>query len=148
MQPKLIKSQADYQAALARIEEIFDSSPGTAEGDELELLSKLVEIYEEEQFPMDLPDPVSAIRFRMEQQGLKNKDMTRYFGSASKVSEVLSGQRGLSMTMIRNLVDGLNIPAEVLIGRPGAVLKPTATVAEFRHYPLAQMIKRGSRNAR
>lgn len=101
MKLRIIKTEADHEEALARIEEIFDAKPGTAEGNELELLSLLVEKYEEEVFPIDLPDPVSAIRFRMEQQGLRNKDLVPYIGSASKVSEVLSGQRNLSLTMIR-----------------------------------------------
>ena len=118
MKPKIIKTEAEHAEAMARVEEIFDAKPGTPEGDELELLTMLVEQYENEAFPIDLPDPVAAIRFRMEQQGLKNKDVVRFFGSASKVSEVLSGQRSLSLTMIRNLADGLKIPAEVLIGKP------------------------------
>jgi len=113
--PKIIKSEADHTAALARIEAIFDAVPGTPNGDELELLSLLVERYEDQAFPMDLPDPVTAIRFRMEQQGLKAKDLVPYIGSASKVSEVLSGQRNLSLAMIRKLVNGLGIPAEVLL---------------------------------
>ncbi|MDB5390435.1 MAG: putative transcription regulator with domain [Planctomycetaceae bacterium] len=115
MQPKLIKTEADYHAALARIEEIFNAKPNTAEGDELDLLAVLVEAYEERTFPINLPDPVSAIKFRMEQQNLKPKDLVPYIGNKSKVSEVLSGRRTLSLSMIRNLATGLGIPAEVLI---------------------------------
>src|ERR1019366_5794652 len=100
MKPKIIKTEAEHAAALARIEAIFDAQTGTPEGEELELLSVLVERYEDEQYPMDLPDPLSAIKFRMEQQGLKNKDLIPYIGSPSRVSAVLSGQRGLSLTMI------------------------------------------------
>jgi HTH-type transcriptional regulator/antitoxin HigA len=123
VKPKVIKTEADYLAAMARIEEIFDAKPGTAKGDELELLLLLVEKYEEKAFPMELPDPITAIRFRMEQQKLKPKDLVPYIGSKSKVSEVLSGQRPLSLTMIRNLVTKLGIPAEVLLQKPGAKLE-------------------------
>jgi HTH-type transcriptional regulator / antitoxin HigA len=143
MKPKIIKTEAEHAEALARIEKIFEAEPGTPEGDELELLTMLVERYEDETYPMDLPDPVSAIKFRMEQQGLKNKDLIPFIGSPSKVSEVLSGQRGLSLTMIRSLVQGLGIPAEVLVGKPGAKLKPETDVAECRKYPIAEMVKRG-----
>jgi HTH-type transcriptional regulator/antitoxin HigA len=115
MKPKVIKSEAEYDAALRRIDKIFDAKPGTPRGDELELLATLVELYEKEAFPIDLPDALTAIRFRMEQQGLQAKDLIPYLGSASKVSEVLSGRRGLSLQMIRNLVEGLGIPAEVLV---------------------------------
>src|SRR4051794_3885194 len=80
MKPKIIKTEAEYKATLARVEEIFDAKPGTARGDELELLLLLVEKYEEAAFPIDLPDPVAAIRFRMEQQNLKPKDLERYIG--------------------------------------------------------------------
>ena len=115
MKPKVIKTTAQYEATLARIEEIFDAKPGTAKGDELELLVLLVETYEDKTYPIDLPDPIDALRFRMEQDGLKPKDLIPYIGSKSKVSEVLSGQRPLSLTMIRKLVAGLHFPAEVAL---------------------------------
>ena len=143
MKPKLIKTKADYEAALARIEEIFEAKPGTAAGDELDLLVTLVEIYEEKAFPVGLPTPVAAIKFRMAQQGLKAKDLIPYIGSASKVSEVLSGQRELSKTMIRNLVQGLGIPAEVLLQEPGANLPFDAALQQGRYFPIAEMVKRG-----
>ena len=114
---KILKTEAEYEAALARIEEIFEAHSNTPEGDELELLTLLVEHYEEEQFPMDLPSPIEAIRFRMEQMGLRQKDVAPLFGGEAKVSEVLSGRRALSLTMMRNLREGLSIPAEVLLGR-------------------------------
>jgi HTH-type transcriptional regulator / antitoxin HigA len=123
MKPKLIKTEADYQEALGRIEAIFDAKPNTPEGDELELLVTLVEYYEEKAYPIGLPSPVDAIRFRM-QQGLKAKDLIPYMGSASKVSEVLSGKRALSLPMIRKLVSGLGIPAEVLLQELGTELPP------------------------
>jgi HTH-type transcriptional regulator/antitoxin HigA len=115
MKPRVIKTQAQYEATLARIEEIFDARPGTAKGDELELLLLLVETYEDAAYPIDLPDPIAALRFRMEQEGLKPKDLIPYIGSKSKVSEVLNGQRPLSLTMIRKLVTGLRLPAEVAL---------------------------------
>jgi HTH-type transcriptional regulator / antitoxin HigA len=115
MKAKVIKTERDHKAALKRIEAIFDAKSGTPEGDELELLSALVELYEETVFPMNLPDPITAIKFRMEQQGLKPKDLVPFIGSASKVSEVLSGRRGLSLRMIRNLVNGLGIPPHIFV---------------------------------
>ena len=132
MNARVIKNEHDYEAALARIESIFDAAPGTLEGDELELLALLVERYEDEQFPMDLPDPIQAIRFRMEQQGLKAKDLVPYIGSASKVSEVLSGQRNLSLNMIRNLVKSLEIPANVLLREPGDVVNRNVDMLDAR----------------
>lgn len=143
MTPKIIKSADDHTAALARIEELFAAQPGTSEGDELELLCLLVEKYEEEEFPIALPDPISAIRFRMEQQGLKAKDLIPYIGSASKVSEILSGTRPLSISMIRRLVDGLNIPAEVLLRESGAKLPKNGFLAQAKQFPIGEMIKRG-----
>jgi HTH-type transcriptional regulator/antitoxin HigA len=115
MKPKVIKTQAEYKATLGRIDEIFDAKPGTAKGEELELLLLLVETYEDKAYPIDLPDPIAALRFRMEQQGLKPKDLIPNIGSKSKVSEVLSGRRPLSLTMIRKLVTGLRFPAEVAL---------------------------------
>lgn len=122
MKPKVIKTAAQYKATLARIEQIFDAQPGTARGDELELLLLLVETYEETAYPIALPDPIAALRFRMEQAGLKPKDLVPYLGSKSKVSEVLSGQRPLSLTMIRKLVTGLHLPAEVALNPTKASL--------------------------
>jgi HTH-type transcriptional regulator / antitoxin HigA len=118
MKPKVIKTEAQYRATMARIDQIFDAEPGTPKGDELELLLLLVETYENEKFPIDPPDPIAALRFRMEQQGLKAKDLIPFIGSKSKVSEVLSGRRALSLTMIRKLVEGLGLPPEVALGRP------------------------------
>lgn len=113
--PKVIKTTEEHDQALARIEELFSAKPGTPEGDELELLVLLVEAYEAEKFPIELPDAIEAIRFRMEQMNLKQKDLIPIIGSKSKVSEVLSGKRELSITMIRKIVSNLNIPAAVLL---------------------------------
>jgi len=138
MKPKVIKSEADYEAALDRIDEIIDAKLGTPEADDLELISTLVELYEKKTSPIEPPDPTSAILFRMEQQGLKPKDLVPYLGSASKVSEVLSGRRTLSLTMIRNLVDGLGIPAKSLVKRPEAKLD----LSEAQRFPIGEMVKR------
>jgi len=143
MKPKLIKNENDYEAALARIEEIFDARPDTPEGDELDLLVTLVEMYESIRFPVDLPDPIAAIRFRMEQQGLKDKDLVPFIGSRPKVSEVLSGKRQLSLSMIRKLVNGLGIPAEVLLKEPDAELASDHALAFARRFPIAEMVRRG-----
>ena len=112
---KPIKTGADYEAAVTRIEEIFDASEGTAEGDELDVLATLVAQYEDKAFPIAAPTPVAAIRFRMEQQGLSPRDLEPFLGSRSRVSEVLSGSRSLSMDMVRALHTHFGIPASVLI---------------------------------
>ena len=143
MTPKLIKTEADHAAALARLEEIFEAEPGTPEGDEAELLTTLIELFEEKSYPIDLPEPLEAIRFRMEQLGHKPKDLVPFIGSASKVSEVLAGRRGLSLSMIRNLSEGLGIPAGVLLGAAGAKIDPEHPALQGRLFPIAEMLKRG-----
>jgi HTH-type transcriptional regulator/antitoxin HigA len=120
--PKVIKTTAEHERAIARIEELFTAKPGTPKGDELELLILLVETYEAKEFPIDLPDPIEAIRFRMQQANLKQKDLIPIFGSKSKVSEVLNGKRELSLSMIRKLASELGIPTEVLLQERGAPL--------------------------
>jgi HTH-type transcriptional regulator / antitoxin HigA len=116
MKLKIIKTESDYEAALARVEKLMDAKQGTVLGDELEVLSLLIHDYEEKVFPIDKPDPLAAIRFRMTQQGLTNKDLIPFLGSRSRVSEVLSGRRSLSLKMIRALASGLRIPADILLG--------------------------------
>jgi HTH-type transcriptional regulator/antitoxin HigA len=117
---KPIRTEAEYEAALAEIEPLFDLPeeplPGTPEGDRLELLALLIEDWERKHYPVDPPDPVEAIKFRMEQQGLTVADMRPCIGPPNRVYEVLSKKRGLSLNMIRRLHDGLGIPAEALIG--------------------------------
>jgi HTH-type transcriptional regulator/antitoxin HigA len=115
MDIKPIRTQRDYKAALAQIERLFDSKPGTPDGDRLEVLATLVEAYEQQHYPMLPPDPVEAILYFMESRGLGRKDLEPYLGSRAKVSEVLNRRRPLSIEMIRRLHDGLGIPAEVLI---------------------------------
>jgi len=129
MKPRVIKTDQDYQAALARIDQIFDASPSTPKGDELELLLLLVELYEDKTYPIDLPDPIAAICFRMEQENLKPKDLIPFLGSKSKVSEVLAGQRSLSLTMIRKLAAGFGVPAVVLLQKAAPKTKPKRLVA-------------------
>lgn len=112
---KPIKSKKDYQAALARLDLIFDARPGTKEGDELEILGILIEKYEAEHFPVGLPDPIEAIKFRMEQLGYTQNDLANIFGLKSRASEILNRRRKLSLEMIRQLHDKLGIPTDVLI---------------------------------
>jgi HTH-type transcriptional regulator / antitoxin HigA len=111
-----IRTEADYEKALYRIEMLMDAEYGTLEGDELDILTTLVEHYETKHFPIPQCDPIEAIRFRMEQMGLEAKDLTPIIGSRSKVSEVLNHKRQLSISMIRNLHTQLNVPYESLIG--------------------------------
>lgn len=141
MDLKLIRTEADYEAALAELETLMDAEPGSAAYDRLELLTFLVEKYEDEHYPIELPDPVDAILFRMEQQGLTRRDMVAYLGSQSKVSEVLNRKRGLSLAMMRALHRGLGIPAEVLLQEPGKRLE--AAKYNYRDYPFSEMFKRG-----
>ncbi|MFA7257852.1 MAG: transcriptional regulator [Kiritimatiellales bacterium] len=115
MKAKIIKTEAECEAMLKRIEVLMDAAPGTPEEEELELLGLLVERYEQEHYPIDPPTPLAMIEFIMDQNNLTNADMVKYLGSPSKVSEVLSGKRALSKTMIRKLVEGLGIPAEILL---------------------------------
>lgn len=132
MKPKVIKNQTEYNVALERIAELMDAEPGTDEFDELELLAMLVDTYESKVHPVDLPDPIEAIRFRMDQSGLKPKDLVPIIGSASKVSEVLSGKRTLSISMMRNFHRELGIPAEVLLQNPNTKL--VSPPQGVRHY--------------
>ncbi|MFJ2994571.1 type II toxin-antitoxin system HigA family antitoxin [Pandoraea sp. NPDC087047] len=115
-----IHTEQDYAIALKTIAALVDADPApdTPDGDRLEILSALVENYEAKHFPMELPDPVEAIKFRMEQGELSVQDMGAYIGGANRVYEVLNGTRGLSLNMIRRLHYGLRIPAEVLLGKP------------------------------
>ena len=112
---KPIRNEQDYQATLDRIEQLMEAIPNTPEFDELDILTTLVEAYEEKHYSIALPHPIDAIKFRIEQLGLKQKDLIPYIGNKSKVSEILSGKRALSKQMIRSLHEGLNIPLEVLI---------------------------------
>jgi HTH-type transcriptional regulator/antitoxin HigA len=110
-----IRNEKDYQNALKRLEDIFDAKKGSQEGDELEILSILIDRYENEHFPIELPDPIEAIKFRMEQMGMKQKDLAEVVGFKSRVSEILNKKRKLTLDMIRKLNKTLRIPTEVLV---------------------------------
>ena len=116
MEIKPIRTEKDLKKALLRVDEIIDAVEGTSERDELEILSTLVEAYENLHHPIDPPDPVEAIKFRMGQQGLRNIDLAPLMGGKNRVSEVLSRRRPLSLRMIRKLHRSLNIPYESLMG--------------------------------
>lgn len=115
MSIKPIKNKKDYQAAMIRLETIFDAKPGTAEGDELEVLGILIEKYEQEHYPIAYPDPIEAIKFRMEQMGYSQGDLARVVGLKSRASEILNKKRKLTLEMIRQLHQALGIPTDVLI---------------------------------
>lgn len=115
MNIKPIKTKKDYEQALARLEVIFDAKKGTSKGDELEILGMLIDNYENEKFPIGLPDPVEAIKFRMEQLGYNQTDLANVVGRKSRASEILNRKRKLSLDMIRQIHERLNIPTEVLI---------------------------------
>ena len=140
---KPIRTEEDLERALARIDEIFDAEAGTPEGDELDLLSDLVELYESKHVPMGYPNPISAIEFRMDQAGLSQRDLIPFIGSRAKVSEVLSGKRAITMSMARALHQHLGIPADVLLQKPGVVLDDPVADIEWSRFPLKEMAKRG-----
>jgi len=112
-----IRNSSDHESALKRIQALMSAKPGTDEGDELDVLATLVDAYEARHFPIESPDPIEAIKFRMEQMGLERKDLEPFIGSRARVSEVLNKRRGLSLKMIRALHEELDIPLEALIGR-------------------------------
>jgi len=115
MDIKRIKRDADYERVLRRVEELWDSPEGSPESDELEILTTLIEAYEREHYPIDLPDPIEAIKFRLEQTGKDSSALIGVIGQRTRVYEVLRGKRPLSLNMIRSLHEKLGIPAEVLI---------------------------------
>lgn len=112
---KPIRNTKDYRHALARLEQIFDARKGSKEGVELEVLAILVDTYEKEHFPIGMPDPIEAIKFRMEQLGMKQQDLASAMGFKSRVSEVLNRKRKLTLDMVRKLSEQLRIPTEVLV---------------------------------
>ena len=144
MDVKIIKTEADHKTLLAEVERLAadDPLPGTREGDRLELLAKLVEDYEKERFSFAKPDPIDAIRFRMEEQGLRQKDVASLFGGKNRASEVLSGARPLTLPMIRALSESLRIPADILIGDSRELILDDENVAE-EEIPLPYLVKSG-----
>jgi HTH-type transcriptional regulator / antitoxin HigA len=112
---KPIRTKPDYEAALKDVERLWGAKSGTRDGDRLEVLATLIDAYEAEHYPLDPPDPIEAIKFRMEQQGLTRRDLEEIIGTRTRIAEVLNRKRGLSMGMIRRLHERLGISAEVLI---------------------------------
>src|SRR5205823_13044358 len=110
-----LRSEKDYGAAFAEVERLWGAKASTPKGDRLDILATLIEAYESEHYPMDSPDPIEAIKFRMEQQGLTRKDLEGIIGTRTRIAEVLNGRRGLSISMIRRLNEKLGIPADILI---------------------------------
>lgn len=125
MEIKPIKTKADYKRALKEIEMLMPARAGSAEGERLDVLATLVEAYERRHFPMDLPDPIAAIRFSMEQKGLTASNLVPMIGQINRVYEVLNGKRPLTLQMIRRLHRELGIPAESLIREPAAARRAT-----------------------
>ena len=116
---KPVRTEKDHKVALSEMKRLWGSKSGTPEGDRLDVLATLVDAYENQHHPIDPPDPVEAIKFRMEQQGLTRKDLEGIIGTRTRIAEVLNHRRSLSIGMIRRLHDRLGIPAEVLIREPG-----------------------------
>lgn len=112
---KPIRSEADYEVALVEVKRLWGAKTGTPRGDRLDVLATLIDAYEAKQFPMDPPDPIEAIKFRMESQGLTRKDLEGVIGTRTRIAEVLGRKRSLSIDMIRRLHEKLGIPADVLI---------------------------------
>jgi len=115
MKLKVIKTEEEYIKALKRLEVVFDSQVDTPEGDEADILGLLIEKYEDEYYPIEAPDPIEAIKFRMEQMNMDNKDLAKIIGYKSRVSEIFSRKRKLNLKMIRNLHDKMKIPYESLL---------------------------------
>ena len=116
MEIKPIKTENDYKTSIKRVEALWGAQKDSIEGDELDLLCTLVDSYELHHYPIAPPDPIEAIKFRMDQMGMTKTDMAKYLGSQSRVSEVLSKKRQLTLKMVKSLYKGLKIPAEVLLG--------------------------------
>jgi len=142
MDISVIKNQAQYDVALQHLETLMDADPqqGSKDADQLELLGLLLEDYESKHVDIGLPDPIDAIRFRMDQASLKQRDLVAYLGSANRVSEILARKRPLTLRMIRALNKGLGIPAEVLIQEPGAEL-PEDSDIDWLKFPINEMFK-------
>ncbi len=139
---KVIRSTEDYEAALHRVASLMDAPAGSPEENELEVLATLVESYESEHFPIEPPSPIDAIKFRMEQGGLTQKDLVPFIGSRSKVSEVLAGKRPLNLRMVRALHGGLGIPLASLVGKERSEVEGLLPDELVRHTPVAEMAKR------
>lgn len=144
IQLKVLKTEEDYERALADLDRIFNAPEGTVESDQIDVLAMLIEKYEDEHYQIDPPDPIEAIKFRMEQAGLTQKDLIPYIGSRSRVSEVLSGKRELTLAMIRALHVHLGIPAESLIHEAQEPLPKALADLDFSQFPVKAMEKNGA----
>ena len=122
MKFSLIKNKKQYKEALKALEKVFDAKPGSAAGDKAQMLVLLIENYEKKHYPIDAPDPIEAIKYIMEERHLENKDVVKYFGSKSLVSQVLNRQRNLSLKMIRSLHNGLGISYDSLLGETSSMM--------------------------
>jgi HTH-type transcriptional regulator/antitoxin HigA len=140
---KVIKTEGDYTKALSRIDELMDAEPNTPEGDELELLITLIELYEDKRYPIDMPDPIEAIKFRMEQLNLNQQALVPFLGSKSKVSEILNKKRPLSLSMMRALHKGLGIPADILLQEQGQNFPEEIPDIDWSLFPIHEMISLG-----
>ncbi len=140
---KPVRIEADYEAALARIDALMDAEPGTPEGEELDVLTDLVEHYEAKHVSMGYPSAVAAIEFRLEQAGLTHRDLVPFIGSRAKVSEVLSGKRRITMPIARALHEHFGIPAEALLQGPGAPLADPLAGFEWDRFPVKAMARFG-----
>ena len=140
---KVIKTEEDYQRTLARVDELMEAEPNTPEGDELELLVTLVELYEEKKYQIDMPDPVEAIKFRMEQLSLNQQALVPFIGSKSKVSEILNKKRPLSLSMMRALHKGLGIPADILLQEQGQGFPEEIPEIDWTRFSIHEMISLG-----
>ena len=140
---KLIKTEEDYSLVLSRIEALMDAEANTPEAEELELLATLVELYESQHYAMDMPEPVDAIKFRMEQLGLNQQGLVPFIGSKSKVSEILNKKRQLTLSMMRSLHQNLGIPAEIFLQKTGESFPKEIPHINWHFFPLKEMLKRG-----
>jgi HTH-type transcriptional regulator/antitoxin HigA len=142
MKPKLLKNNHDYEMALKYIESLMEQPESKVTNEEIELFTSLISSYEEKYFPVDLPNPIDAILFVMDQQGLERKDLIPIIGSQSKVSEILNRKRPLSLSMIRRLHEELNIPAEILLQDTQQNQVPEKQFI-YEDYPVSEMYKLG-----
>ena len=140
---KPIRNGNDHDAALSRIDELMTAEPGSPDGQELDVLTDLVELYESKNEPMGYPDPVAALEFRIEQGGLSPRDLIPFIGSRAKVSEVLAGKRSITMPMARALHEHLGIPADVLLREPRDSLDDPLANIQWRRFPLKVLARRG-----
>ncbi len=142
---KVIKTETEYEAALNEIETLMELNPqyGTESTNRIELLSLLIQDYESKMYPMDLPDPIDAILFRMEQQDLTPRDLVPYLGSRSKVSEILARKRPLTLSMVKALHSGLGIPAKVLLQEQKNLEEQEQPAIEWARFPIKEMLRRG-----